>query len=104
MPRRSTTAEPNAQPHAVQWPTQLVGQLGKRPDREIAKLAGCSIESVRRERARRKIGPHRPTLRWTDKLVALLGKRPDAEVARIAGCSINAVEIERCRLGIPARP
>jgi len=87
----------NQQPHATRWTAELIAMLGKRPDAQVAAAAKCSNESVRRQRLRLAIPPHRPEASWTMTQLALLDKHPLAEVARKVGCTLNAAKIQLSR-------
>lgn len=90
--------------------------VGKKPDREIAEMAGVSPEAVRMYRKRRSIrltlqkpapkvetekkpGRRRSRL---DPYLDLLGKLPDAEIAEKAGVTPENVRAFRGRHGIAA--
>ena len=90
--------------------------VGKRPDREVAELAGVTQEAVRMYRRRRRIrmqgpgevGPEalaRPPRKRRTRLAPyadLLGRLPDAEVAARAGVTAENVRSYRRRHNIPA--
>ena len=98
---------PSPPPTLTAW----LDQLGQRPDREIARLSGCSQSQVRRERMERGIPAFVPPRRLPattfhgsriDPWLPMLGRLSDGEVARLAGCSGAAVSLYRRRRGIPA--
>jgi len=77
--------------------------LGAKPDSEVARLVGRSLDAVRTQRRLRKIKGIEPvTARpWTRAEEKLLGKRPDEEVARLTGRKVSAVRTRRQRNGVP---
>ena len=77
----------------------LVGVL---PDSEVARMAGCTRQTVRNHRIRPSSGM--PTTRAPNlpKYRHLMGVVPDSEVARMAGCHLRTVWKYRHSLGIPS--
>lgn len=92
----------------LRWPWKLAARLGKIPDRELARLAGISVEMVAKERKRHGIAAFRPPrepIEWTPKMIRRLGTASDAAVARKLGIHFSSVSYKRQRLGIlPFRP
>ena len=73
--------------------------LGSRPDAEVARLIGRTVEGVSLKR--QKLGIEAPLQPgWTEDEIKLLGRLPDAEVARRVKRSLTAVQIKRLLLGI----
>lgn len=89
-----------------------VDLLGRRPDADVAKLAGVSVRTIASFRARHGVpgyrGPRRPSSSRgprrsrIDPFSNLLGTVPDRVVAEKAGVSLNAVRNYRVKKGIPA--
>jgi hypothetical protein len=89
-----------------------VDLLGRRPDADVAKLAGVSVRTIASFRARHGVpgyrGPRRPSANRgprrsrIDPFAHLLGTVPDRVVAEKAGVSLNAVRNYRVNRGIPA--
>lgn len=84
--------------------THLFGVV---PDREIAKLAGCTDQTVRNHRARypNQSTPHAPPGRPTldlSRYTHLMGVLSDSEIAKVAGCHRRTIYRHRRSLGIPS--
>jgi len=87
-------------------------KLGRRPDAEVAALAGVSVRTVASFRARNEIagyaGPRRKPTRTRhrkskiDPYADLVGSLSDREVAKRAGVTLNAVRNYRQKRGISA--
>lgn len=86
-----------------EWPEELVALLGKRPDGELAELAGVHPDTVAEERQRRGIEAFIPKQRidWTPEVIAMLGTDSDYQIAAWLGISRGAVFSKRRALGIP---
>lgn len=82
------------------WSKDVIAQLGKRPDQEIADILGVTRSTVYKKRASLGIPTYREVF-WTDDKLVLLGKISDAEAARRFGVSKTAVAAKRQALDIP---
>jgi hypothetical protein len=83
----------------------IIQQLGKVPDKYLAKEAGVHEVKIRRERAKRAIPVcPRHTLRGNlpSSIVEKLGKVKDIALAKEAGVSIDIIKGLRYSLGIPS--
>lgn len=92
-------------PRRFRWPPRALALLGRLPDAEVARRAGCTKDTVVSERRRRGIAPlHRqkPPIEWTEAMLALLGTATDAEVGLDLGLHKNNVGVKRRMLGIPS--
>ena len=81
-------------------PYKLMGQLGKKSDRELAVEFSLSTYKVRAERIKRSILAFHYSS-WTPEKMALLGTLPDKQAARLAGVTTNAAFMKRVSTGIP---
>jgi biotin operon repressor len=91
-------------PNAFPWTPELLALLGQRPEREVAARAGVALNTVVKERRRRRIEPFlrmRPRVVWTAEMVAALGTDTDPSVAAQLGIPKHCVQRKRSLLGIP---
>jgi hypothetical protein len=85
------------------WSKEAMAALGKLPDAEVAKIAGCSVGTVSRKREFHGIPPFQAPIvpgDWDADQLALLGKIPDAKFARMVGAAAQTVRRAREHLGI----
>lgn len=97
-------ARTNVAPTRFPWPQELIEQLGRVSDIEIARRAGVGVQVVRDERRSRGIAPFvepRPKMEWTQAALSLLGMASDKEVAAELGTNSSTVRNKRISLGIP---
>lgn len=94
-------------------PDDVIADMGKLPDRILAKRAGVSIPTILYRRKDLGIPAYKPTKenrkewlidRYPKEQLDLLGKLPDAEVAENMGLHISTVAKIRKTLGIPICP
>lgn len=73
--------------------------LGKIPDREVARISGCSLTTVRDRRNELGIPAAKPSRIEIPR--EWLGVLPDREIARRVKCNYKTVSLRRKELGIP---
>jgi hypothetical protein len=72
------------------------------PDKDLARLIGRGIATIRFHRHKLRLPPCNPVWKpWTENDLALLGKFTDAKVADRTGHPVGSVKMQRCKLGIP---
>jgi hypothetical protein len=75
-------------------------RLGTLPDNKLAKLAGCSEDTLINRRRRLGIQPFtQRDIDWA-KWDAELGRATDQDIAQKIGCTVKTVERRRGKLGI----
>jgi hypothetical protein len=77
------TPEDVGSPDRFRWTAELAAMLGKRPDAEVATLAGVCEKTVVKERKRREIPAftrRRAKIEWTREMLDLLGTAGDAQI------------------------
>ena len=85
----------------ARWTPREIRLLGTRPDAEVARRIGRTVEAVSLKRQASHIGaPLQPP--WTDQEIKLLGTQPDRAVGKLIGRSLVAVQGKRLLLGIPS--
>jgi len=86
------------------WTEEEIKLLGTKPDAEVAKLVGRSVEVVRQHRDSRNIRPviePGEVRRWTTGEERLLGTESDQEIARLLGRTPGDVQGRREKRKIP---
>jgi hypothetical protein len=86
------------------WPPEVVAQLGKVPDEELARRLGRTRYCIAQRRRALKIPSLRFSPPWRRRELALLGKLPDQVVAQKLGRSVVAVAHKRRALAGQGRP
>ena len=81
-------------------PNKLMGQLGKKSDRDLAAEFNLSTYKVRAARIKRSILAFQ-YVSWTTDKLALLGTMPDKQAARLAGVATSSAFMKRVSTGIP---
>ena len=86
-------------------PANIVAQLGKRPDRELALACGVTAAVIRERRKHDGIAGFPYTRgaarEWTAEEIAMLGQMQDATIARRLKLHHEIVRRKRLSLGIP---
>lgn len=82
------------------WTPQLLAQLGKIKDSDIAAQIGLSVSCVRVKRISPGIAPAQ-RVNWAPEALSQLGQVTDREISRLFGLSATAVYLKRRSLGIP---
>ena len=87
----------------LNWTPEILAQVGKMPDAEIAALLGCTVSNVRKKRqALRMPSASRQQIKWGPREVSKLGTMPDKDLAAKLGCARGAVLEARLYRGIHA--
>ncbi len=85
----------------ARWTPREIKLLGTRPDAEVARRIGRTVEAVSLKRQVLGIGA-RLQPPWRDEEIKLLGTQPDRAVGKLIGRSLVAVQGKRLLLGIPS--
>src|SRR2546430_7291858 len=73
----------------AKWTLREIKLLGTRPDAEVARKIGRTVEAVSLKRQALDIGaPLQPP--WRDEEIKLLGTQPDRAVSKLIGRSLAA--------------
>jgi len=87
------------------WTAREDKLLGTKPDPEIARTLGRTLDSVHQRRRKLRILRAPSTQIWKKDELALLGTMPDKRVARLTGRGLPAVRVRRKQLGrAPCNP
>ena len=85
----------------VKFSSQMIGLLGKRPDRRLARNFKLDVNIVTRKRRSLGIKAFRLSQQpWTQEFLDLLGKIPDPQLAEKMGVNVTSVAKKRWKLGI----
>src|SRR5881392_3810970 len=85
----------------ARWTPREIRLLGTKPDAEVARRIGRTVEAVSLKRQVLDIGAPLQTP-WRDEEIKLLGTQPDRAVGKLIGRSLAAVQGKRLLLGIPS--
>lgn len=83
-----------------EFPGQLIRQLGKKSDQDLATEFHIPVHKIRVERRRRSILAF-TYINWTPQRIAVLGTMPDKRAAKLVGVTNSAAFTKRVSLGIP---
>jgi len=84
---------------------QMIGLLGKRPDKVLARNFKMSVWMIRNRRNSLGIPPFKSlNSPWTPEVLAMLGKVSDTKIAKKFGLAAPNVLFKRRKLGIPPAP
>jgi DNA-binding CsgD family transcriptional regulator len=86
----------------LEWTNELILQLGRSSDRQVAEQMGVSARTILNKRQSQGITAHRTPLTWTPETIALLGTCPDGQLAQRLNCSRKSIVQKRKALGISA--
>lgn len=87
----------NCMAKKLEFPEQYLHVLGTIPDRDVAKLIGCSTAYVAKQRKLRSLDAPgtRKRHEWTAEEDALLGTDTDAKIAARLNVSTTTVSLRR---------